>query len=82
MQRHNFTAVTQKYQNEAAIWKQLLHRFLQVILLPGQRGLAFRGESERINNKNNLCTRYTRQVMAYKCTNILPNTKMGSICKR
>ena len=40
-------------QNEAAVWKQLLHRFLRVILFLGERGLAFRGESQRIGDPNN-----------------------------
>ena len=40
-------------QNEAAIWQQLLHRFLKVILFLGERGLAFRGESQRIWDPDN-----------------------------
>ena len=40
-------------QSEAAVWKQLLHRFLQVVLFLGERGLAFRGESQRIGDPNN-----------------------------
>ena len=40
-------------ENETAIWKALLHRFLQVVLFLGERGLAFRGDSQRNGDPNN-----------------------------
>ena len=40
-------------ENEAAIWRALLHRILQVVLFIGERGLAFRGGSQRIGDPNN-----------------------------
>ena len=40
-------------ENETAIWKALLHRILQVVLFLGERGLAFRGDSQRTGDPNN-----------------------------
>ena len=40
-------------ENETAIWKALLHRILQVVLFLGERGLVFRGDSQRIGDPNN-----------------------------
>ena len=40
-------------ENETAIWKALLHRILQVVLFLGERGLVFRGDSQRTGDPNN-----------------------------
>ena len=52
MQRHK-VQLNRSIENEAAIWKALLHRILQVVLFLGERGLAFRGDSQRIGDPNN-----------------------------
>ena len=53
MQRHNFSAIKQKYRERNCNMEALLHRILQVVLFLGERGLVFRGDSQRNGDPNN-----------------------------
>ena len=50
MQRHNFSAIKQKYRERNC---NMEGRILQVVLFLGERGLAFRGDSQRTGDPNN-----------------------------
>ena len=43
----------QSIQNEQLVWKQVLHRILDVTLFLGERGLAFRGNNNLIGDPRN-----------------------------
>ena len=43
----------QALQNETNTWKKILRRLLDVTMFLGERGLAFRGKSNRVGDSNN-----------------------------
>ena len=53
MQRHNFSAIKQKYRERSCNMEGTVAQNLQVVLFLGERGLAFRGDSQRIGDPNN-----------------------------
>ena len=54
MQRHNFTAVTQEYPERSCNMEATV---VQAILFLGERGLAFRGESQRLGTQTMVISR-------------------------
>jgi hypothetical protein len=48
-----FHSLQKQLDSEVEVWKQILRRLLDVTLFLGERGLAFRGETQKIGQSNN-----------------------------